>query len=76
MKLPTGGWPFVVIVALALAVVLLTYAFLGRTTYDPNRDDMAPPTRQETHQQLERREDGSGPRGAGRYSPGPVVYFL
>lgn len=53
-----------VVVFIALAVVVLTFAVLNRTTYKPGRDNMAPPTTRHTHKllkQLERTPDGQGP---------------
>ncbi len=42
MKLPTGGWPLVIVLCVAAAVLVLTYALLGRTTYVPTPPRPAP----------------------------------
>ena len=63
MRKPTGGWPLVAVVSLAVAVTLLTFLFLHRTTYDPRRDDMAPPSSNHTHKLLRHIENS--PSGFG-----------
>lgn len=71
MKAPTGGWPFVVIVCVALAATMLTFAFLSRTTYHPQHDKMAPPTTNHTHNLLKRIERSPGSLGLRTSGPRP-----
>lgn len=48
MRLPTGGWPLLVVVGIAVTVTVLTYVFIGRTTYRPT-DTKTPAPVHHTH---------------------------